>query len=243
MAILNFISDDALENEVFLVLDIAIRAKLAADKNFEKNVIDPFASLFEIAGFGITHDKWIENEKARQYQKTLQNHVGNFHQKILGHVTGWHDLGIGSEVDLMCPEKKIIAEIKNKYSTVSGGKLKDVYQDLKSLVTPKSSQYKDYTAYFVTIIPRSPGRFDKAFTPSDRSTGGKCEENSLIRTIDGANFYSLVTGEDDALEALFNALPAVITKILQSRFKKSGLSPTDTKLIAQHFNAAFVGAH
>jgi hypothetical protein len=50
MPYLNWISDSDLKNEVMQLLLIAKGAKKAAVKNFGKNVIDPFAALFEMSG-------------------------------------------------------------------------------------------------------------------------------------------------------------------------------------------------
>ena len=47
---------------------------------------------------------------------------------FLGSVPGWSKLEVGGIVDLVKDDKTIIAEIKNKYNTVSGGKLKDHYR-------------------------------------------------------------------------------------------------------------------
>lgn len=41
------------------------------------------------------------NETTRQAQKTLQNHIGDFHQNILGSVDGWINLKVGSIIDLI----------------------------------------------------------------------------------------------------------------------------------------------
>ena len=75
---------------------------------------------------------------------------------------------------------------------------------------PKTSVYKDYSAYYVEIIPKKSKRYDECFTPSDRQTGTACSANELIRQIDGMSFYELVTGEKDALLQVFDALPKVI---------------------------------
>jgi Eco47II restriction endonuclease len=210
---LSWISDKELNKIVTQLLDKAIEAKTAAVGEFGKNVIDPFSALFEISGFSMSYDEWIKSETARQAQKTLQNHIGDFHQKILGSCKGWVNMQTGSVIDLVCAEKKIIAEVKNKYNTISGGKLSELYNSLDSLVMPKSSIYKIFTAYYVTIIPKKPDRFDREFVPSDKEKGSKCAANEKIREIDGASFYSLVTEEQNALEDLFDILPSVISKI------------------------------
>ena len=239
MPILSYISDEHLIAEVAQLIEIARAAKAGAEEHFHDNVIDPFAAIFEISGFGFDHDTWKLGEVLRQNQKTLQNHVGIFHQNILGHVAGWQNLGVGQEVDLHCIEKKVIAEIKNKYSTVSGGKLKDVYSDLEKLVMPKTSKFKDYTAYFVTVLPKKPDRFDRPFTPSDKSKGSKCTENPLIRHIDGASFYQRVTGREHALKELFDALPEAIRQVCNTQRGAVPLSQRDQQQLQEYFSRAY----
>lgn len=237
MAILEFISDDDFFAEVETVIDIAVSARRDSDLRFGRNVIDPFAATFEMAGFDLSHQQWKEAETVRQAQKTLQNSIGSFHQKILGHVDGWEDLGIGSEIDLQNTDQKIVAEVKNKYNTVSGGKLKDVYDELEQLVMPRASRFKGYTAYFVNIIPKTPGRFNMVFTPSNRATGNRYPDNPLIRIIDGASFYHLVTGRENALQELFSALPKAIDH-LQSQ-TRSSVPKEDVAQLNGYFSAAY----
>lgn len=43
----------------------------AKRRDFGENVIDPFAAMFEMAGFDLEHDSWVRNELMRQAQKTL----------------------------------------------------------------------------------------------------------------------------------------------------------------------------
>lgn len=191
MAHLKWIGDSDLENAVEHLLAKAKEAKKKAEKKFGKNVIDPFSALFEISGFDIDYKTWHKGETARQAQKTLQNNIGTFHQTILGSVNGWDDLKTGSVIDLSCNKKKIIAEIKNKYSTVSGGKLSELYYSLEKLVMPKASIYKGFTVYYVAIIPKKRERFNRLFMPPDKEKGEKCPANEKIREIDGASFMNL----------------------------------------------------
>lgn len=238
MSKLEFISDDKLKCSVEFLLLKSYEALKSIEVNPEiifKNVVDPFSAIFEASGFSLSNDEWINNEKSRQAQKTLQNHVGTFHQKILGSVPGWLDLCTGNGCDIVSEDRKIIAEIKNKYNTVSGGKLNGVYEELEELVMLKSSKYKDYTAYYVQIIPEKPKPFDKPFTPSDKSKGNKKQENPLIRVIDGRSFYSLVTGVNDALDKLFNVIPEVIYEIKNPYTRNS--------LESEFFNSLFERAY
>lgn len=219
MPYLSWINDYELEYAVNHLLSKAKEAQINAETQFGKNVIDPFAALFEISGFEIEYSNWFKNETTRQAQKTLQNHIGDFHQIILGACMGWRNLKTGNVVDLVSDEKKIIAELKNKHNTISGGKLSDLYYSLESLVMPKSSIYKGYTAYYVTIIPKSPKKFDKPFTPSDKSKSEKCYSNEKIRHIDGSSFYDLVTGKNESLNSLFEVIPAVIYNCSNGKYR------------------------
>ena len=234
MPYLKWISDTDLKKEVNQLLSNAKDAKKTAVEEFGKNVIDPFAALFEMSGFDIDYDTWLKSETTRQAQKTLQNHIGDFHQNILGYPEGWTNKGVGNIVDLLSEEKKLIAEIKNKYNTISGGKLSDLYYSLEKQVTPKSSIYKGYTAYYVAIIPKKGERYNKPFTPSDKDKGEKCPVNEHIREIDGASFYSLVTGSERALENLFDILPEVIKVCSEGKYQIK-----DKKKLKAFFNLAY----
>jgi len=234
MPFLKWISDTELKNEVAHLLSIAKNAQKAAVDTFGKNVIDPFSAIFEMSGFEIDHNAWLKSETTRQAQKTLQNHIGDFHQNILGYSGGWTNMKVGNVIDLVSEKNKAIAEIKNKYNTVSGGKLSDLYYSLDKLISPKSSIYKGYTAYYVAIIPKNGKRYNKPFIPSDKDKGEKCPKNEHIREIDGASFYGLVTGFDYALEDLFDVLPAVIEICSDSKYQIK-----DKVKLKKFFNFAF----
>jgi Eco47II restriction endonuclease len=210
MPLLTFISDDDLVQITQGLLTKAGEAYKKAEQNLDRNVVDPFAMLFEMSGFNLVQETWLANEKVRQAQKTLQNHVGAFHQAILGKVPGWANLGTGNIVDIVSVERKMVAEIKNKYNTVKGSDRVKVYDQMARLVMDKGQQYKGFTAYYVEIIPKSASRYNKEFITPDNTTGQPRPMNSLIRQIDGYSFYALATGVPDALAQLFNVLPDVI---------------------------------
>ncbi len=221
MAKLSWISDADLNAAVKHLLDKATAAKVMAEQKFGKNVIDPFSALFEIAAFGLSYQDWKKSEAARQAQKTLQNHVGDFHQRILGSINGWENLEVGNEVDLVNHDSKMIAEVKNKYNTLKGSDKSGLYHTLDGLIMRKSSRFKGYTSYYVVVIPNRKATFNKSFTPSDKSTGAKCPENELIREIDGSSFYDLATGHTNSLEELFDVLPSVVSEVSKGNMSVS----------------------
>ncbi|WP_268122554.1 Eco47II family restriction endonuclease [Roseivirga pacifica] len=234
MPYLDWISDEALISSVQHLITKAKEVSSDSADKFNKNVIDPFSAVFQMAGFGMTHEVWYQTEIARQAQKSLQNHVGIIHQSVLGGVEGWEDLRTGSIIDLVNHDRKIIAELKNKYNTLSGGQLAPLYRSLENLVTPKSSIYFGYTAYYVEIIPKKPIRYDKLFTPSDKDKGAKVPSNEKIRQIDGASFYSLVTDSKTALADLFAVIPEVVSKV-----GGGNVSDKDTEALQSYFKQAF----
>jgi Eco47II restriction endonuclease len=208
-----FAADSALENAVAVFLQKTRRGIQRTKANTQHNVIDPFSAMFEMAVFGLTLGEWQKSEEFRQSQKSLSNHLGEFHQCIIGALPGWKDLAKGNIVDAVNQEKRIVVEIKNKYNTIKGSDKKEVYNSLDDLVSRKASIYHGYTAYLVEIIPKKPTRYDYPFTPSDHAKGKSKESSEHIRTCDGASFYHLATGVSGALEELYQALPAVLQKV------------------------------
>lgn len=211
MPYLQLISDEDLVTATKNLLDKAANIKVAAERTMHRNVVDPFSSIFQIVGFELNYDEWLTGEITRQAQKSLQNHVGDFHQNILGCVEGWVNKRTGNVIDLVNDDKKIIAEVKNKHNTVKGSDLVGLYDTLELAVEPKMSIYNGYMAYYVTIIPNKAERINKPFVPSDNKKGQRRAENEDIRIIDGASFYELVTGDLNALRNLFSVLPRVIS--------------------------------
>lgn len=239
MDTLPLIATENLEREVEHLLHKADAAQKQALEKFGRNVIDPFSALFEISGFDLDHATWRKSETARQAQKTLQNHIGAFHQNLLGYAIGWQDLKTGGVVDLKSESAKIIAEVKNKYSTISGGKLSELYYSLEKLVSPKASIYKGYTAYYVTVIPRKPERKNVPFTPSDKESGGKCPTNELIREIDGVSFYDLAFAGNGVLSGIYARIPDAIESIATKTGKFHSLSTGEVAQLQAYFAAAF----
>ena len=208
MPYITFISDEDLSSAVAGVVKIIESAEHDAQVKLYKNVIDPFSALFHGVTRSISFKEWVEQEKARQTQKTMQNAIGDFHQKILGSVPGWKNLGAGGGLDVVNEKMKIVAEIKNKYNTTKGNHMVAVYDAVKS--TLKIPACIDYTGYVVEIIPKGKKPYDKPYTPSDNKTKKRRPVNKKIRVIDGKSFYTLATGRNRALQELFEVIPQVI---------------------------------
>lgn len=213
MAYIPFLSDEKLFSIVKRVVDPAKKETEIRSENYiYRNALDPFSAVFDALIHDISLTEWIEHERMRQSQKTMQNKLGEFHQAILGNLDGWTDLKIGSLVDIVNVQRKIVAEIKNKHNTTKGSDKVVVYDSLKKVILDK---YKGYTAYYVEIIPKNGKTYDQPFCPSDNKEQKKRIVNENIRQIDGKSFYDLATGYPESLRILYDALPIVLCDVLQ----------------------------
>lgn len=226
MSMLSFITDDDLRQATQRLVDAALSSQRKVEKNPYRNVIDPFSALVDAARQGISTEDWLTQEKSRQIQKALQNALGAFHQTVLGAMSGWEDAGAGGSYDVKNTELKIIAEIKNKHNTMNARSALSVYDSL--------SRHLDYSednitkAYLVEIIPKQAKAYEVPFAPSERGTSRPARKD-IVR-IDGASFYDLASGEQDALRKLYEALPIVLGEILDVSADELVSSSTFTEL-------------
>lgn len=208
MPYIQFIADNDLIAAVKKVIEKIENAEMGADLKLYKNVLDPFSALFDGITHGIPYKEWIKSEKVRQIQKTMQNAIGDFHQDILGSISGCENLGTGGGLDICNRKKKIIAEIKNKFNTTKGNHKVEIYDAIKNKL--KKAEFADFVGYYVEVIPPNKKIYDKPFVPPDNKTQKRRSMNNKIRVIDGRSFYKILTGRDYALQELFEALPHVI---------------------------------
>ncbi len=231
--LLNFIFNEDLFAHTRRLVQAALSAEESCEADPYRNVIDPFSALVDASRQKISLDDWLLQEKARQIQKAFQNEVGNFHQNILGSIPGWTNMGLtGGSYDLKNVEKKIIAEVKNKYNTLSGGGLIALYHTLESHLD-YGLRNQGYTAYHVVIVPKTPRPMNQPFTPSENSRPARSRED--LRKIDGRSFYELATGDPDALKKLYHILPTVLAEIIDTS--------RDNIICSESFNELFDRAY
>lgn len=190
--------------------------------------LDVFKMIFDINTRKITVDDWINSEVIRQADKTVSNRVGEFHQKLLGGVKGWKDLGRGHSlgIDLKNDKNTIFIELKNKHNTVKGEDLKHVFDKLKRI----SDQYLKAFVYYAYIIPKRPGSGERVWRTSQRE---QCEQ---VMEAWGARVYEIVTRDKNALEKTWIALPKAVEEVLG---QKSLIRKKDMKRLAEFFRQAF----
>lgn len=227
---LPFITDEDLLD---IVIPIVHKVEELGDNvDIHRNTVDPFSAIFDAMLNGLTLEEWMDQEKMRQTQKSLQNTLGTFHEEIIGAMRGWERLKVGNIFDVRNQERKLIAEIKNKYNTTKGNHKVSIYDDAKSL---QGGEYKGYTAYYVEIIPKSNNTYNEPFVPSDNRTGKRRPVNKNIRVIDGKSFYALASGYENALEMLYEGLPDVIAYLAKLDAKQYTQSPLFKELFSRAY--------
>ena len=166
------------------------------------------------------------NEAIRQNDKTVSNWIGDFHQNLLGGVSGWKNLKKGhtTGVDLMKKNATVFLELKNKHNTTKGENLKDLFTKLEKIV----AKYKGSTAYYAYITPKNGTSGNEVWVLKHR------KKNPNVRKIWGSKVYELVTGKPNALEQTWNALPDAINKILKSNQKFSKSDKINMMKIFKH---------
>lgn len=234
MPFLSWISDEKLKLAFQTFINAVNHGKHQVESKFDRNVIDPFSALFSMELFDLSPEEWKKSEIQRQVDKALSNAIGTFHQQILSSIPGWEDLNNSNQVDLVNRKKMIIAELKNKHNTLNAAGTIKLYEKLSDLVNSKSSIFKGYTSYYVTIIPKNPNGIDDLFYPSDNASGERAKQDDKIRVIDGKRFYALASGVETALDDLFSVTPEVL-KELNVKMSK----PLDLCFINSIFHKAY----
>lgn len=208
---LDFIADEDLVRQTKKLLDAALAGEAKANANPYRNVIDPFSALIDASRQGIPVTEWLDQEKARQVQKSFQNALGDFHQGILGSLDGWKDLETGGIADVRSDSNKIIAEVKNKYNTTKGNHKREIYDDLAQMI---ATTHIGYVGYYVEVVPKVKVPYNKPYAPPDNRTKLRRSARDDIRVIDGYSFYEMASGTKDALRLLYGVLPRVLADIL-----------------------------
>ena len=227
----NFVSDDVFLNCVRKVVEAYksrdFKPPIELLKN-SKNTNDEFKTIFDIYVNKLSLNKWSRKEIERQYDKTINNKIGEFHQELLGHVEGWVDLGIGdkTEIDLKKEDNSIFIELKNKHNTMNSSSSKTCREKLENII----EEYPNSRAYWAYIISKNYISEDCVWKYKDHIY------DERIRRISGDKLYELITGESDSLEKTLYAIPRAICDILGEDHQ---LSKTDQSILKEYLQDIF----
>jgi hypothetical protein len=204
------IPNSVLKKEIKIVLNLMDKAIQEIEKDYEDNIIDPFASLFEKTIFDINdNDDWKKSEFQRQLQKTLNNHIGRFHQNIMCSLKDCKEPPEHG-TDFICKKKKIYAEIKNKWNSTNADSKAGSFDKLENAL----SKNKQFKGYFVTIIPKNSKDYCKTMTTTSNEEKSQWRKpRSDIMEINAEFFYEKLTKKKHVLKSIFYRIPDLVEEI------------------------------
>ena len=185
----NWIPDDVLEVATSTFVDSIARGREENRARLHRNVLDPFllASIAHMFN-AETVDDVLDYGANSAAIGSIGNALGRFHQQVLGGADGWRDHDRG--FDLISDQRRLLAEVKNKHNTMNSSNRRQVEDDLKAALRQRQS---GWTAYLAIIIPKNPERYRNELAPN-------------LFEIDGASFYEIVSGQDNAIHEVLDYL-------------------------------------
>lgn len=196
-------------------------------KHFNRNIIDPIKLIFDKTIYGLTWEDIIKNEIFRQRDKSNTNDIGYFHQNIFKYIdrcevpiNGW-DIIYKNENGIMLPcgtsVNTIYVELKNKHNTMNNSSASKTFMKMQNQIL-----HDDNCACFlVEAIAKKSQNITWTTTVDNKKIAHK-----LIRRVSLDEFYSMVTGEEDAFYQLCMILPEMIKEALLSQ--DTSITPKDT---------------
>lgn len=203
----NFVSDEHLLECVKNLHNSYLKAKNnISKKNFYSNKVDTIKLTFDSKFNDISEEDLIQAEILRQIDKSINNSIGTFHEQVLGGIDGY-EVGNLSGFDIKATNDTLFADIKNKHNTMNSSSSEALFQKLSRY----ADTYKNAKCYWVQILAK--GSFNESWKGD---INGKEYSHSRVFKISGDQFYSLLSGQNDALLQLYKALPLVISDHLKS---------------------------
>lgn len=196
-------------------------------KKFNSNIIDPVKLIFDKTVYQSTWEEIIKNEIFRQRDKSNNNDIGYFHQKIFSYIPGcivpdegW-DVIYKNESGVLLPDgdtvHTIYAEMKNKHNTMNSTSAGKTYIKMQSQILEDD----DCACFLVEVIAKQSQNI-KWSSMVDK----KRVQHRLIRRVSIDKFYEIVTGERDAFAKMCMILPETIEKVIKKSNEVS--VPNDT---------------
>jgi hypothetical protein len=201
----DFITDEHLLNCIGNLHNAYLRAKNnITKKSLYKNKVDTIKLTFDSKFNGIEEDDLVQSEILRQIDKSINNSIGTFHEQILGGIKGY-TTGNLAGYDIKSIDDTLFADIKNKHNTMNSSAAEALFQKLARY----ANDYKKAKCYWVQILAKS--SFCELWSGE---INGKEYSHTRVYKISGDKFYSLLTGQDDALYKLYKSLPIAINDFL-----------------------------
>lgn len=216
---LGFISEDDFESHVGATIQKYGEKLEPYDiKRFNKNIIDPIKLIFDKTVYQSSWKEMVGNEIFRQRDKSNNNDIGYFHQRIFQYIDkcrvpdngkegGW-DVIYQDEEGIALPDGDIVhtvyVEMKNKHNTMNSASAGKTYIKMQNQLLNDD----DCACFLVEAIAQKSQNIKWETT-----VDGKRVSHKRIRRVSLDQFYDITTGEKNAFYKMCMVLPEVIEKI------------------------------
>jgi len=183
-------------------------------EKFNTNIIDPIKLIFDKTVYGFTWEEIIKNEIFRQRDKSNNNDIGYFHQRIFKYIqdcdvpqSGWDVVFTKDSIDVADGDtvSRIFVEMKNKHNTMNSSASGKIYIKMQAQLLADD----DCSCLLVEAIAKKSQNITWAVT-----VDGQQKKHRRIRRVSMDKFYELVTGEKDAFYKMCMQLPKSIEKVI-----------------------------
>lgn len=229
---LTFISEENFKSHVQATIEKYGEKLESFDlKRFNKNLIDPIKLIFDKTVYRSSWDEIVSNEIFRQRDKSNNNDIGYFHQRIFQYIEhcrvpengqdgGW-DVIYENEAGVALPDSGIVhtvfVEMKNKHNTMNSASAGKTFIKMQNQLLKDD----DCACFLVEAIAQRSQNIKWETTVDKQKVGHK-----LIRRVSIDQFYALVTGQNDAFYQLCMVLPNVIQEVVNTM--GDAIVPNDT---------------
>ena len=213
---LNFISDENLKKHIAETINqYGDRLQPYNVKKFNSNIIDPIKLLFDKNVYGVTWEEIIKSEIFRQRDKSNNNSIGYFHQKIFQYIenctvpkSGWDVIFKkpgGTQLSDCGTISTIYVEMKNKHNTMNSAASAKTYMKMQGQLLSDD----DCACLLVEVIAQKSQN-----TTWQITLDGHRQKHRRIRRVSIDEFYKIVTGEEDAFYKICMILPKMIEEVI-----------------------------
>ncbi len=200
-------------------------------KRFNKNIIDPIKLIFDKTVYQASWEEIVSNEIFRQRDKSNNNDIGYFHQRIFQYIAncrvpdngkegGW-DVIYENPAGISIPDGSLVhtvyVEMKNKHNTMNSASAGKTFIKMQNQLLTDD----DCACFLVEAIAQRSQNIKWETTVDKKRVGHK-----LIRRVSLDQFYALVTGQEDAFYQMCMVLPSIIQKAVDEMSDK--IVPHDT---------------
>ena len=229
---LSFISEEDFRNHVkHTILKYGEKLQSFDLERFNKNIVDPIKLIFDKTVYHASWEQIIANEIFRQRDKSNNNDIGYFHQRIFQYIDrcvvpdngkegGW-DVIYRNPEGVYIPDAGFVhtvyVEMKNKHNTMNSASAGKTFIKMQNQLLNDD----DCACFLVEAIAQRSQNIKWETTVDKKKVGHK-----LIRRVSLDQFYALVTGQEDAFYQMCMVLPSVIQKAVDEL--EGSIVPHDT---------------